>query len=152
MLPFSVVLLQQIQCYPIGLLRYYGNASNSLLCNSNHHVTIVMQQTHYYSTVTITLLWKCNMVRRSCYHGKRNMYHRPLGGQVRIPSYAVRWSLPCRSLLLVFHKLGRHLPFSRIGLFIWWWEVMSESMGSSVSRCLQVWMGSMSGLTYRIDW
>jgi hypothetical protein len=58
MLPFSVVLLQQIHCYPIGLLRYYGNASNSLLFNSNHHVTIVMQQTHYYSTVTITLLWK----------------------------------------------------------------------------------------------
>jgi hypothetical protein len=26
MLPFSVVLLQQIHCYAIGLLRYYGNA------------------------------------------------------------------------------------------------------------------------------
>jgi hypothetical protein len=26
MLPFSVVLLHQIHCYAIGLLRYYGNA------------------------------------------------------------------------------------------------------------------------------
>jgi hypothetical protein len=31
MLQFSVVLLQQIHCYAVGLLRYYGNATNSLL-------------------------------------------------------------------------------------------------------------------------
>jgi hypothetical protein len=32
-----------------------------------------MQQTHCYTTWTITLLWKCNMVHRSCYQGKPNM-------------------------------------------------------------------------------
>jgi hypothetical protein len=73
MLPFSVVLLQQIHCYAMRLLRYYGNATNSLLHNSSYYVTMEMQQTHYYTTVTITLLWKRNMVHRSCYHGKRNM-------------------------------------------------------------------------------
>jgi hypothetical protein len=41
-------------------------------------------------------------------------------------AYAVRCSLRCRSLLLVFRKVGRHLSFSRIGLFIWWWEVVGE--------------------------
>jgi hypothetical protein len=40
MLPFSVVLLQQIHCYAIGLLRYYGNATNSFSPNSNCHVTM----------------------------------------------------------------------------------------------------------------
>jgi hypothetical protein len=88
------VLLQQIHCYPIGLLRYYGNASNSLLCNSNHHVTIVMQQTHYYSTVTITLLWKCNMVHRSCYHGKRNMSQYKHKKQTSKPSAKFEPAIP----------------------------------------------------------
>jgi hypothetical protein len=32
-----------------------------------------MQQTHYYTTGTATLPWKCNMVHRSCYQGKPNM-------------------------------------------------------------------------------
>jgi hypothetical protein len=58
MLPFSVVLLQQIHCYTIGLLRYYGNATNSLLPNSNCYVTMEMQQTHCHPTATIILLWK----------------------------------------------------------------------------------------------
>jgi hypothetical protein len=44
MLPFSVVLLQQIHCYAIGLLRYYGNATNSLLHNRNCYVTMEMLQ------------------------------------------------------------------------------------------------------------
>jgi hypothetical protein len=39
--------------------------------------TVVQQhQSRYHSnasTVTITLLWKCNMVHRSCYQGKPNM-------------------------------------------------------------------------------
>jgi hypothetical protein len=56
MLPFSVMLLQQIHCYPIELFRYYGNAA-----------------THCYATGTVTLQWKCNMVHRSCYQGKPNM-------------------------------------------------------------------------------
>jgi hypothetical protein len=43
MLPFSVVLLQQIHCYAIWLLRYHGNATNSLLHNRNHYVTMEMQ-------------------------------------------------------------------------------------------------------------
>jgi hypothetical protein len=29
--------------------------------------------THCYTTGTATLLWKCNMVHRSCYQGKPNM-------------------------------------------------------------------------------
>jgi hypothetical protein len=32
-----------------------------------------MQQTHYYTTGTATLPWKCNMLHRSCYQGKPNM-------------------------------------------------------------------------------
>jgi hypothetical protein len=32
-----------------------------------------MQQTHYYTTGTATLPWKCTMVHRSCYQGKPNM-------------------------------------------------------------------------------
>jgi hypothetical protein len=52
MLPFSVVLLQQIHCYPIGLLPYYGNASNSLLCNSNHHVTIATLPKSWHVTIS----------------------------------------------------------------------------------------------------
>jgi hypothetical protein len=60
MLPFSVVLLQQIHCYTIGLLRYYGNATNSLLPNSNCHVTMETPQTHCHATATVTLLWKCH--------------------------------------------------------------------------------------------
>jgi hypothetical protein len=43
MLPFSVVLLQEIHCYPIELFRYYGNAAS-----------------HCYAKGTVTLLWKCN--------------------------------------------------------------------------------------------
>jgi hypothetical protein len=39
-----------------ALSRYYGNAA-----------------THCYTTGTATLLWKCNMVHRSCYQGKPNM-------------------------------------------------------------------------------
>jgi hypothetical protein len=58
------------------LLRYYGNATNSLLHNRNYYVsmemqqihcyaydcyvTMEMQQTHCYTTGTITFLWKCN--------------------------------------------------------------------------------------------
>jgi hypothetical protein len=56
MLPFSVVLLQQIHCYAIGLLRYYGNATNAL--SPNCHVTMEMPQTHCHATATITLLRK----------------------------------------------------------------------------------------------
>jgi hypothetical protein len=55
---FSVVLLQQFHCYAIWLLRYYGNATNSLLHNRNYYVTMEMQYTHCYTTGTITLLWK----------------------------------------------------------------------------------------------
>jgi hypothetical protein len=46
---------------------------NSLLCNRHCYVTMEMQQTHYYTTGTATLPWKCNMVHRSCYQGKPNM-------------------------------------------------------------------------------
>jgi hypothetical protein len=73
MLPFSVVLLQQIHCYAIWLLRYHGNATNSLLQNRNYYVTMEMQYTHCYTTGTVTLLWKCNMIHRSCYQGKPSM-------------------------------------------------------------------------------
>jgi hypothetical protein len=69
MLPFSVVLLQQIHCYPIGLLRYYGNATNSFLCNRHCYVTIEMPETHCYATATVALLWKCYRVHRSCHQG-----------------------------------------------------------------------------------
>jgi hypothetical protein len=58
---------------PFTLLCYYGNATNSLLCNSNCHVTMEMPQTHCYATVTVTLLWKCHKMHRSCYQGKPNM-------------------------------------------------------------------------------
>jgi hypothetical protein len=58
-----------------ALLRYYGNVTSSLLCNSTHHVTIATAQTHYYTTGTAALPWKCNMVHRSCYQGKPNMSH-----------------------------------------------------------------------------
>jgi hypothetical protein len=30
-------------------------------------------QTHCYAVGTVTLLWKCYKVHRSCYHGKPNM-------------------------------------------------------------------------------
>jgi hypothetical protein len=30
-------------------------------------------QTHCYAAGTVTLLWKCNMVHRSCYQGKPDM-------------------------------------------------------------------------------
>jgi hypothetical protein len=49
MLLFSVVLCSdssvvlQIHCYAIWLLRYYGNAANSLLHNRNYYVTMEMQ-------------------------------------------------------------------------------------------------------------
>jgi hypothetical protein len=46
---------------------------NSLLYNRHCYVTIEMQQTHYYTTGTAMLPWKCNMVHRSCYQGKPNM-------------------------------------------------------------------------------
>jgi hypothetical protein len=72
------------------LLRYYGNAINSILHNSCYYITMEMQQNSLFTTVTITLLWKCNILIvtqqellrhygnaiwwcRSCYHGKRNM-------------------------------------------------------------------------------
>jgi hypothetical protein len=64
------------------LLRYYGNAiysvlhgnaTNSLLHNMNYYVTMEMQYTQCYTTGTVTLLWKCNMVQRSCYQDKPNM-------------------------------------------------------------------------------
>jgi hypothetical protein len=32
-----------------------------------------MQQTHCYATGTVTLLWKCYRMHRSCYQGKPNM-------------------------------------------------------------------------------
>jgi hypothetical protein len=32
-----------------------------------------MQYFHCYTTVTAMLLWKCNMVHRSCYQGKPDM-------------------------------------------------------------------------------
>jgi hypothetical protein len=55
MLPFSVVLLQQIHCYAILLLRYYGNVTTQ--CHATvTHVTMEMHQAHCYTTVTITLL------------------------------------------------------------------------------------------------
>jgi hypothetical protein len=46
----QLIVMQQ------ALLRYYGNAA-----------------THCYTTGTATLLWKFNMVHRSCYQGKPNM-------------------------------------------------------------------------------
>jgi hypothetical protein len=52
MFPFSVVLLQQIHCYAIGLLRYYGNATNSLLRNRNCYVTMEMQYGAYIGHAT----------------------------------------------------------------------------------------------------
>jgi hypothetical protein len=69
MLPLSVVLLQQIHCYPIGLLRYYGNATNTLLCNRHCYVTMEMPQTHCYATATVALLWTCYRVHKSCHQG-----------------------------------------------------------------------------------
>jgi hypothetical protein len=42
MLPFSVVLLQQIHCYAIWLPHYYVNATNSLSRNSTCRVTMEM--------------------------------------------------------------------------------------------------------------
>jgi hypothetical protein len=52
---------------PSALLRYYGNATNSLSRNSNCHVTMETPQN------VSTLLWKCHKVHRSCYQVKPNM-------------------------------------------------------------------------------
>jgi hypothetical protein len=54
---------------PFELLRYYGNATNSLLCKSNCYVTMEMLQTHCYATGAATLLWKCNRAYRSRHQG-----------------------------------------------------------------------------------
>jgi hypothetical protein len=43
-----------------ALLCNYGNASNSLLRNSNCYVTMEMTQTRCYATGIVMLLWKCN--------------------------------------------------------------------------------------------
>jgi hypothetical protein len=40
------------------VLRNYGNATSSLLCNRHCYVTMEMHQTHCYATVTAMLLWK----------------------------------------------------------------------------------------------
>jgi hypothetical protein len=61
MLPFSVVLLQQIHCYAIWLLRYYGNATNSLSRNITCRVTMEMLQRldmsqYAYATILARLL------------------------------------------------------------------------------------------------
>jgi hypothetical protein len=50
-LPFSVVLLQQIHYYAIWLLRYYGNATNSLLRNMNYYVTIETPSKTWHVTI-----------------------------------------------------------------------------------------------------
>jgi hypothetical protein len=79
-----------------------------------------MQYTHCYTTGTVTSLWKCNMVHRSCYHGKRNMsqyvkVHWHLnpddGGSishrnVRIYLRIYRGSKPRRQLCYI--SVGRH--------------------------------------------
>jgi hypothetical protein len=58
---YIVVLLWK--CHKLAvmqqaLLLYYGNATNSLLCNRHCYVTMEMLQTHCYATGTVTLLWK----------------------------------------------------------------------------------------------
>jgi hypothetical protein len=71
MLPFSVVLLQQIHCYAIWLLRYYGNATDSLLHNRNYYVTMEMQYNalshnrNYY--VTMEMQYNSLSHNRNCY-------------------------------------------------------------------------------------
>jgi hypothetical protein len=60
-----------------------------------------MQQTHYYTTGTATLPWKCNMVHRSCYQGKPNMSqynsikinHNKIGGEVVAWIYLSQYGL-----------------------------------------------------------
>jgi hypothetical protein len=42
-------------------------------CNNNCRITMETPQTHCYAAGTVTLLWKCYKVHRSCYHGKPNM-------------------------------------------------------------------------------
>jgi hypothetical protein len=41
------------------MLRYYGNVTSSLLCNSTYRVTIATAQPHCHATVPAALLWKC---------------------------------------------------------------------------------------------
>jgi hypothetical protein len=42
-------------------------------CNNNCHITMETPQTHCYAAGTVTLLWQCYKVHRSCYQGKPNM-------------------------------------------------------------------------------
>jgi hypothetical protein len=52
--------------------------NKSIVMQYDCYVTMEMQQTHCHTTGTVTLLWKYNMVHRSCYQGKPNMSHCPL--------------------------------------------------------------------------
>jgi hypothetical protein len=50
-----------------------------------------MQYSHCYATVTAMLLWKCNMVHRSCYQGKPDM-SQYIADETLINKYT---SVPC---------------------------------------------------------
>jgi hypothetical protein len=53
-----------------------SNRTVSFLWKCIKLIVVQQYQSRYYSnasTVTIALLWKCNMVHRSCYQGKPNM-------------------------------------------------------------------------------
>jgi hypothetical protein len=70
----SVSIVMLLLCCDTNPL--LSNRTVSLLWKCIKLIVVQQYQTRYYSnasTVTITLLWKCNMVHRSCYQGKPNM-------------------------------------------------------------------------------
>jgi hypothetical protein len=99
---------------PFTLLCYYGNATNSLLCNRHCcYVTMEMLQTHCYATGTITLLWKCYRVHRSCHQGNptcNNMNYSDLHSRSWLEMDIHMESTPCNSshcYRLYTHKSDR---------------------------------------------
>jgi hypothetical protein len=64
-----------------------------------------MQQTHCYATGTVTLLWKCNMVHRSCHQGNlicNNTYlHRTASNELPVPLKCQLSSLSILGVIII---------------------------------------------------
>jgi hypothetical protein len=63
---YSVVLLWKCHKLTVmqqALLRYYGNATNSLLCNMHCYVTMEMLQNHCYATGSYVTMETPNMAQ-----------------------------------------------------------------------------------------
>jgi hypothetical protein len=143
MLPFSVVLLQQIHCYPIGLLRYHGNATNSLLCNSKtQHVTIYIY-IHTHTQASAKLIWASIYKTHTHTNGSMlcitslfscKFLNYEYGGFY--PYLAGRWKLRAgiQSLQLA-GTTGASRTYRRQVRWGWWSRVQRQGMMVMMGQC-----------------